>query len=153
MALSSSTFLSDSIKFIRDFLDSNITDPISTKRSGRDRFVMTSYPKRGVKYPIITIRSSNIPNIKRSGMQSEGVWTGFVIEVRVWARNEVEKDELTEKVFNALRENQFGAGGSVEFELHDFIMNSAVPIDEEGAEGEQSIKSMVMEYQYRIEII
>jgi len=149
MVLNSTTFLSDSIKFIRDYLSSNITDPVSSKRVDRDKFVMTSYPQRGVKYPIITIKSSNINTIKRLGMQSENVWQNLVIEVRIWARNESEKDDLTQKVFNALRSAQFGTGGTVEFELHDFILLSAVPVDEEG---EGAVKSCVMEYQYRLVI-
>ena len=56
MAFTSSTFLADTLLFIRNFLDSNITDPISGSRAGRDRFVMTSYPQRDVKYPIITVK-------------------------------------------------------------------------------------------------
>lgn len=150
MAFTTSTFLSESVLFIRDFLDSNITDPISSSREDRERFVMTSYPKRGVKYPIITVKNSNFSMDKRLGFQSEGTWNLLTIEVRVWARNEKEKDNLTEQVFNALRENQFGSDGSVEFELHDFFLLSAVPVEEDGEEG---IKSQVMEYQYKLVLI
>lgn len=146
MALSAATFLRDSTLFIRDGLDTNITDPISAKRTDRDRFVMTSYPKRGVKYPIITVRPLNPHNEKRLGMQSEGTWTVLPFEVRVWARNEKEKDELTQEILTYLRTNQFGTGGSVEFELHDFEWISSVTVDEEGDEG---IKSRVMEIQYK----
>ena len=150
MAFTTSTFLSDSIKFIRDFLDDTLTDPISSKRAGRDRFVMTSYPDRPVKYPIITVKKSSMSTISRSGQQSEGVWQGLIVEVRVWSKSETQKDKLTEQVFNALRSNQFGTGGSVEFELHDFMLLSSVPIEEDGEDG---LKSEVMEYQYRLEII
>ena len=149
MAFTSSTFLSDTIKFIRDDLDSNITDPITAKRSGRDRFVMTSYPSRPVKYPIITVRATNINIVNRLGMQSEGVWTSIPVEIRVWARNQKEKDELSQEVFNRLRSNQFGSGSTVEFDIHDFTLNSSVDVDEDG---ENAPKSRVMEYEYKLVI-
>jgi len=150
MALSAATFISDSTLFLRDGLDSNITDPITSLRTGRERFVMTSYPKRGVKYPIITIRSTNPRNDKRLGMQSEGMWIFLPFEIRIWARNEKEKDELTQEVLTYLRTNQFGTGSSVDFGLHDFTWNSSVDVDEDGEEG---IKSRVIEIQYKTDII
>ena len=150
MALSASTFLSDSTLFVRDGLSTNITDPIVASRAGRERFVMTSYPKRGVKYPIITVRPSNPHDDKRLGMQSEGTWTFLPFEVRVWARNEKEKDFLTQEVITFLRTNQFGTDSSVDFELHDYKWVSSFDVDEEGEEG---IKSRVMEIQYKAVIL
>jgi len=149
MAFSSSTFLSDIVLFIRNDLRTNITDPISSKRNSREKFVMTAYPSRTVQYPIITVKNVGMNIVNRLGMQSEGVWQSVVIEVRVWARNEKERDELTQEVFEQFRTNQFGTGSSTDFELHDFNLLSAVPIDEDGEEG---IKSRVMEYEYKIVI-
>ena len=142
----SATFLSDTIKFIRNDLDSGVTDPISAIRSGRDRFVMTSYPTRPVKYPIITVKDIGVSAPERMGMQSEISLIRLSIEVRVWARNVKEKDELAEQVFNRLRQNQYdGASPSTDAELHDFRLNSMVNVDEPGEAG---IKSKVMEYEY-----
>jgi len=144
--VSSSTYISDTVLFIRDFLDSNITDPIEKKR-GKDRFVKTSYPQEKVQYPIITVRSAGGNDLKRMGMQSELMWTQIPIEVRIWARNEKERNELTEQVHNALRSNQFGGGDASvdDNDIHDFRVLSTVSIDETGVTG---IKSSVMECQY-----
>lgn len=146
MPVASATFMSDTVKFIRDRLDASITDPISGDRANRERFVMTSYPKRNVKYPIITVQHLGTNQIQRLGMQSEGIQMSMPIEVRVWARNIKERDFLTQEVYDFLRTNQFdGANSSTEFELHDFTMTSRVSVDEPGAQG---IKSSVMEYSY-----
>jgi hypothetical protein len=149
MAFNSSTFLSDIVKFIRNDLGTNRTDAISAKRNTREEFVVTSYPSRDVQYPIITVKNIGMNTVNRLGMQSEGVWQSVVIEVRVWATNEKQRDELTQQVFTQFRVNQFGTGSSTDFELHDFSLLSAVPIDEDGAKG---IKSRVMEYEYKIVI-
>jgi len=145
--VSTSTFIQDTIKFIRNTLSTGITDPISASRTGRERFVMTSYPQRPVKYPIITVRSEGQADIKRLGMRSESSWTKLPIEVRIWARNETEKDSLTQSVHNVLRENQFSGGSSSsdDEELHDFQILSVVPLDESGQTG---IKSMIITVQY-----
>ena len=68
-------------------------------------------------------------------------------EIRVWARNEKERDELTEQVYNQMRSNQFGGGSSWsdDEELHDFRWVSGVPVDELGEEG---IKSMVLNCEF-----
>jgi len=149
MAFTAATFLSDSVIFMRDELNDNITDPESSARADRDRFVMTSYPKRGVKYPIITVKLENARIDRRTGMQSEGIWTIIPFEIRIWARNEKEKDELTEQVITFLRQNQFGSGGSVEFELHDFTWLSSFDVDEDGIE---AVKSRILQIQYKAEV-
>ena len=76
-----STFLQDSVKFIRNNLDDNLTDPISASRSGRERFVMTSYPKRNVKYPIITVKNNGPADVQRLGMRSNMHWITVPIEI------------------------------------------------------------------------
>ena len=153
MAIAAATFISDTVKFIRDKLAANITDPISAKRNttypNRERFVMTSYPKRPVNYPIITVKLDNARMEFRTGMQSEGIWTILPLEIRVWARNEEEKDNLTEQVITFLRQNQFGNGGSVPEELHDFRWNASFDVDEDG---EESVKSRIMQIQYKAEV-
>jgi len=148
--VSTTTYISDTIKFIRNDLLNNITDPISTTRSTNSKFVMTSYPQRPAEYPLITVRHDGGASIKRLGMRSELIWMSIPVEVRVWARNEKEKDTLTQQVINRLRSNQFGGGASTsdDQELHDFDILSQTPIYEEGGEGEISIKSMVISIQY-----
>lgn len=149
MVLQTSTFISDSLKFIRDDLGSNIVDPISGSRATNERFVMTSYPKRAVNYPIVTVKSAGISDDHRLGMRNTGTWTSMLIEVRAWARNEKEKDALTEQIINRIRSNQFGtSGGSIsdDFGLHDYKLMSVVSVDEDG---EAAIKSSVMEFEFK----
>jgi hypothetical protein len=146
MAISASTFISDTIKFVRDRLDANITDPISAARVGRERFVMTSYPMRGTKYPIITVREAGISQNSQLGMQSEATYINFPIEIRIWARNEKEKDFLSQEVYEYLRTNQLaGSNGNVEEGLFDFDLTNSVNVDEDG---DNAIKSRVMTFAF-----
>ena len=144
-SISSSTFVADTINFIRDKLILNITDPISGSRAGNEKFVMTSYPQRPVKYPIITVVDSGITQPIRLGMQSEGTAINFPLEVRIWARNVKERDEIFDLVYTYLRTNQFSGDDITGANLHDFKLNSLVNVDEPGEAG---IKSKVMEVQY-----
>lgn len=144
--IQTSTFISDSVIFIRDYLQANVADPISN-RATNEKFVMTSYPERPVKYPIITVKITNISDIRRLGMRSELHWMRLPVEIRIWARNVKEKDELSQLVFNTLRANQFGGGNSTsdDKEMHDFVLRNSIDIDEEGRTG---IKSRVFETEY-----
>jgi len=144
-AISGPTFISDTLIFTRDVLRDNITDPLS--RNGSN-FVFTSYPRDDFKfqYPIITVKEDGFSQIQRLGMQSEAAAMRMPIEVRVWARNEKEKDTISQDVFNFLKKNQFGTGSiSTDVELHDFTLVNSNNVDEDGSAG---IKSKVMEYSY-----
>jgi len=142
----SNTLMRDAFFFIKNDLLSNITDPISAKRPSNEKHVLTSYPQRSVTYPVITVRSQGPADPQRLGMRSELWFIKIPIEVRVWARNEVERDLLTQQVINRLRSNQFGASSSSDTEdLHDLTLDSTVPVDELGKEG---VKSMVMSLTY-----
>lgn len=149
MAINSSTFVSDSILFVRDLIETNVTDPISSSRVGRERFVMTSYPQRDVKYPIITIKLRNASQIFRMGQQSEREWINIPFEVRIWARNIKEKENLLQEVWDVLRDNQYGASGTIEFGLHDFAPEGTGDVDESG---EGAPKSKLFNIRYRAEI-
>jgi len=144
--VSTSTFISDTVIFIRNDLRTNITDPLSSSRPANEKHVLTSYPQRAVRYRIITVRSSGPEDIQKLGMRSELRFTRIPLEIRIWARNEIERDELTQQVINRLRSNQFGASSSSDTEdLHDFSLLSATPVDELGQEG---VKSMVLNITY-----
>jgi len=109
---------------------------------------MTSYPERPVKYPIITVKAANVADERRLGMRSELTWMSLPMEVRIWARNVKERDELFQQVYNRLRSNQFdgGASSSDDNELHDFLLRNSFDIDEEGQSG---IKSKILEVEYK----
>jgi len=137
----------DVLFFLKNDLSSNITDPLAGAgvRQGGSSFVMTSYPQKTVNYPIITIKKVNQDEV-RAGMQTVAMDITLVIEIRIWARNEKEKDELNDQVTERLRDIQFTSGGSVENDFHDFNILSAVEVDEEGQRG---IKSRIIQLQYK----
>ena len=143
--VNSSTYLKDTILFIRNDLRTNITDPISSTRPAKQSFVMTSYPQKAVRYPLITVKDINSSDIQRLGMQSELHYIKIELEVRVWARDIQERDELTEDVLNRMRSNQFGSGSANEDNLHDFLILSTLNIDEPG---DQGIHSKIMTIQF-----
>jgi hypothetical protein len=137
-SISSATYVADLVNFIRDKLISSITDPLSGKRTSNEKFVMTEYPRREVKYPIITIVDRPSSQIQRLGMQSEGTMLRLVLEVRVWARNVKERDELYDAIHNYLRTEQFDTLTNAN--LHDFTLGSVVNISE------SDVKSKVAEF-------
>jgi hypothetical protein len=141
--VNSSTFLTDVVSLIRDKLDDNITDPISSSRGSGERFVMTSYPRRAVKYPIITVVDNNPSQIQRMGMQSEESLLLLGLEIRIWARNVKERDTLFQQIYTWLRTNQYGGVDSlVDANLHDYNFASVVNVDE------MDVKSKVMEINF-----
>lgn len=146
MAVAASTLLTDTILFVRDLIASNVTDPISAKRPTGERFVMTSYPKRSVTYPIITVQDDGGTTIKPLGMQSTLQSVKIIVQIRIWARNIAERDELFNSVYQQLRSTQYTAStGSRDNNLHDFRFESMVNIDEEGEAG---IRSKIIRTRY-----
>jgi hypothetical protein len=141
--------LADTIYFIKNDFVSNITDPISTKRAGQSSFVMSSYPVKAVQYPLITLKIKNV-SATRAGMQTTAQDIVLDFEIRVWARNEIEKDSISQQVLSRLANIQFTTNGSELSNLHELKINSATEIDEEGDIGGQvGIKSRIISGQYK----
>jgi hypothetical protein len=145
-SVSGATFLADTSILLRDKLLNNITDPIASLRIGNERFVMTEYPSRAVKYPIITIVDRGVSQPQGLGMGSEGTVINITMEIRIWARNVKERDQLFDDVYNYLKNNQLDSNtGLVASNLNDFKLVSAININEPGEEG---IKSKVLELNF-----
>ena len=144
MAINSSTFIENTVLFIRDLLRDQLTDPLS--RTNNLEFIMTAYPKRLVQYPIITIKQINIIT-RKLGMQSEVHDATISLEVRIWARNAKECDELTSDVIDKLRDNQYSATGTDNEDIFGFNISSANSIVE--VEGDNSIHSKILGIEYR----
>ena len=140
--VNSNTFLTDVIILLRDKLNDNITDPLSGQRAGNEKFVMTSYPQRAVNYPIVTVVDNSPNQISRMGMQSEESALRLNIEIRVWARNVIERDSLFQEIYTFLREDQYGTDSLTSQNLHDFGFTSVVNVDE------PDVKSKVMEINF-----
>lgn len=147
MPVNRSSILADTLYFVKNDLINNVTDPDSTKRPANSRFVMTSYPQRQSYYPLITIKATNIES-RQAGMQSTLQDITLTLEIRIWARNEKEKDELYASVLNRLANIQFTSStGSVANGLVNLNVPSAVEVDEDG-EGDKIIKSRIISVTY-----
>ena len=145
MPVTAANFLSDILYFIKNDLVGNITDPL-TGRTSNSKFIMTSYPQRAVQYPLVTIKVIN-QEAKRAGMQTEAMDMSVNIEIRIWARNQKEKDELATSVYKRLRDIQFTeTTGSEANNIHDFQLLSATEIDENG---EGTPKSRILQIRYK----
>jgi hypothetical protein len=142
MTISSSTFIQDIVKWVRNTLDTRVTDPISASRSGKDRFVMTSYPQRPVKYPIITVQQIGM-DTSPLGMRSEVQAIRVILEIRIWARNIKEKDEIAQEVIDDLRTYQTDTSGSIVQDIHGFRVLSSTNVDEL-----KEPKSKILEIEY-----
>ena len=135
------TIIADVLWYLRDFLASNISDPI-TRPSG-ERFVMTSYPSRAVTYPIITIKDMNSEDEGMLGFQSEAAKHYITIEIRVWVRTTKERDQMSDEIYQELKDNQIGTTGTSQaFDLHGLKLLSRININED------KIKSKVFQIQF-----
>jgi len=148
--VSSSTLVSDTVIFVRNLLRTNVTDPITSTRQTGSKFVMTSYPTRAVNYPIITVKCSGFEAPRKIGMANAGQIVNFELEIRIWARNVQERDELHNKVYDTLRTKQFTAStGSSANSLNEFRITSGIDLDEAlGKDGEQVIRSKILTATY-----
>ena len=145
MSVTAANFIADVLYFIKNSF-STITDPLSGSRAGGSAFVMTSYPQRQVVYPLITLKVIN-QKATRAGMQTEAMDVDVTIEIRVWARNQKEKDDLANQCYKKLRDIQFTTStGSEVNGIHDFQLNSATEVDEPG---EGNPKSRIMQVRYK----
>ena len=146
MTVNSGTFIRDILFFVKDSLTTGVTDPISGTRNSQSKFIMTSYPNRLAQYPLITIKLTNY-TATSAGMQTNAMDVIAFIEVRVWGRNQKEKDELGNDSFIILRDLQFtSTTGSVANYLYDFALRSAIEVDEEG---DNQPKSRILNIQYK----
>jgi len=141
----SSTFIKDILFFIKDNLTTGVTDPITSTRSSQSKFIMTSYPTRLTQYPIITIKLTNFSSTS-AGMQTTAMDVIISVEIRIWARNQKEKDDLANDCYIKLRDIQFTANGSIENYLYRFKLLSAVEVDEEG---DNQPKSRLLNIEYK----
>lgn len=141
--VNSTTFLSDTIKFLRDKLLENINDPLTGKRPASENFVLTEYPRNPVRYPIITLTDIGSTQEARLGMRSEGTAIRIGVEIRIWARNVIERDNLFNEIYTWLRTNQYDDNDDTnDANLHDFNMSSTTNVSEE------NVKSKLMEINY-----
>jgi len=138
--VNSSTFLTDVIILIRDNLRNSIEDPII--RPTNESFVMTSYPKNVVNYPIITVVDNGVIQQGKLGMGSQGTMLRITVEIRIWARNVVERDTLFNKIHDYFRTNQLNGDDLTGANLHDFYIGSVVNVPE------KDVQSKVMEVTY-----
>ncbi len=75
-------------------------------------------------------------------MGSEGTILRLGVEIRIWARNVKERDELFDSVYDYLRTNQLSGDDLTAANLHDFSMGSVVNVSE------ADVKSKVVEINY-----
>jgi hypothetical protein len=144
MAVTSTNLIHDVISFVKQSL-STIADPIANSRQADSKFILTSYPQRQTVYPLITIKLIN-QKANRAGMQTVAMDVELTLEIRVWARNQKEKDDLSNQVYKTLRDLQFTSStGSVASNLNGYTLLSDVEVDEPG---EGNPKSRIIQIKY-----
>lgn len=142
--VSSESFLSDIVIFLRDRLADNVDDPIANKR-GTDKFILTEYPQRNTLLPVITITDTGTGPSVKLGMQSEGEALRVNVEIRIWAKNVVERDKLFNEIYDFLRSNQHSGNlNSVDANMYDYRLESTTNVSETG------IRSKIIEVSYLI---
>ena len=112
--LDKSKFLHDSIIYLRDYLNANITDPEAGNR-GKARFVMTAYPEHPTKYPLLIVYQTSMPGRLISIGQSSMVYDeGLTVDVLSFETKQ--RDQLTDEVLYALH-NGFSSFSSYKMEF------------------------------------
>ena len=145
MATERKTLFRDLLFFLKDQLSTNIEDPI-TNRGVSSAFIMTSFPEREVKYPLITLEITNIEE-SRAGMQTTAMDINLTVEIRVWSKSVAQSDKLSQEILDELADIQFTATtGSVANDFHDFNIGSVVRVDEPGKGG---TKSRIIQVSYK----
>ena len=139
------TIIGDVLFFLKDLISSNVTDPISSTRGSSSAFVMTSFPEREVKYPMVVIQVTNIGE-SRAGMQTSTMDVTLEVEVRIWSKSVTQSDKMAQEILDLLGDKQFTASGSIDNDFHDVNIGSTVRVDEPGQGG---TKSRVIQLSYR----
>lgn len=150
--ISSGSIPHDATLLLRAIIASGTVDPISATRSAKSSFVVTSYPTREVEYPIISVLCSPA-GTEPLGSNTESFEMGLDFEVRVWARNEVEKDGLLGQVIHQLRTSQKGTtpiSGTESCGLYDMTIGSTANVPEPGIVG---VKSAVLPVSYKFQAV
>ena len=141
--VNTATFIADTVLLIRDtVINDNVTDPISATRPSGERFCLSTYPRRAVSYPVVTVVDRGISNWKKGGMASTVMIQDFSIEIRVWARNVVERDEISQDILDELR-GRMNTLSTTQL-LHNFRISSMVNVDEGDEVGENVVRSKVI---------
>jgi len=140
------TLFRDLLFFLKGRIIANTTDPISSTRGSSSAFVMTSFPEREVKYPLITLEITNVEE-SRAGMQTTAMDINLTVEIRIWSKSVAQSDKLTQEILDELADIQFTATtGSVANDFHDFNVGSVVRVDEPG---KGATKSRIIQVNYR----
>ena len=146
MAPERKTLFRDLLFFLKDQLSTNIEDPIDATRGNSSAFIMTSYPEREVKYPLITLEITNVEE-SRAGMQTTAMDINLSVEIRIWSKSVAQSDKLAGEILDQLANIQFtNETGSVENYFHDFNVGSVIRVDEPGKGGN---KSRIIQLSYR----
>jgi hypothetical protein len=84
-------------------------------------------------------------------MQVEAYYATVLVEARIFARNEKERDNLTEQILTYLNSNQFPyttSNTSTNVDLHDFRILSCVNIDDMDSENGYLSTSIMLQYKF-----
>lgn len=128
----------DLLFFLKDQIGTNVTDPISSTRGTSSKFIMTSFPEREVKYPMITLEITDT-NELRAGMQTTAMDITLTVEIRIWTKSVAQSDKLSNQILDLLANKQFTVtSGSIANDFHDFNIGSVIRVDDPGQGGTKS---------------
>ena len=144
--INAATYIGDSVLFLRDYLRTNITDPIS-RTTGSNEFVMTSFPKIITQYPLIVLRNTGNTTTKL-GMQSTINQVVPKYEIKIFSKNSKQCDSLTQSIIDTLRIAQYATSGTGINQLYGFKLDNTVPIVD--PTGDNTIHQKVLTFTYLV---
>ena len=124
-------FIKDGIFVIGSLLAESITDPQSTNRTSNEKFVLTAWPDRPVRYPVISVEQTEL-NSKSIGTKGLNSLTSINMEIMIFSKSTNERDILAGSIFAVMEQNQavISASGLIDQRFYN-ITN----MDDSGSQG------------------
>ena len=132
MSIASATLQHDVLLWLRDKLISSLTDPVS--RTGNEKFVMTSWPERPVRYPVVILEIIG-ESSKPLGVGVEASNVTLRVRIHVFSKSTAQRDAIADEIFRKLEQTQLDITGSALAGLHDFKLLNSFNQDEAGEGG------------------
>lgn len=88
---------------VRDYLRTNLTDPISGTRASDTRFVVTTYPERKAEYPHVIVYQVDGDGHRVGGNATMFRYT-LLISIDVQSKSTKQLDEICDDVLNQMRQ-------------------------------------------------
>jgi len=149
MAVSTTSIVSDIVTDVRDHLQTNLTDPRSSRTV--TQWVLTGYPNVRVQYPVVIVQQV-AGRDRWGGIGTENKIVTVTLNIEVWTDSTKERNTVWDDVYDELRTHfttADGGGNSITgYGMHHMRLISAVNVDTPYGESQIHRKIGTVEFTY-----